>query len=149
MMKQISLFRLGWIVFYVYWMLYTFFIVPQMGDVVYLLLCLFALFTIIGCGVPIFSEERSAPSYVAYSRKHAFVRGHTDKQWRELCAKYSRRCLCCGRPGTRHNPITRDHIVPIRWGGLDTIDNIQPLCKNCNSRKKDKTIDYRKEAIAP
>lgn len=29
-------------------------------------------------------------------------------------------------------------------GGKDEIDNLQPLCTSCNSKKNSKTIDYRK-----
>lgn len=64
---------------------------------------------------------------------------HTEKEWIDLCARYDHRCLCC----REQKPLSRDHVVPVTSGGLDTIDNIQPLCKGCNSRKNDKTIDYR------
>lgn len=53
---------------------------------------------------------------------------------------YGRFCLCCG---TDKN-ISLDHIIPIIKGGLNIIDNLQPLCKLCNSKKGTKIIDYRK-----
>ena len=31
--------------------------------------------------------------------------------------------------------MTRDHILPLSWGGPDHIDNLQTMCTNCNSRK--------------
>jgi len=64
---------------------------------------------------------------------------HTRKQWLELCLRYQNKCLACG--STKN--ICADHIVPLSKGGSDCIDNIQPLCRSCNSRKGVKTIDYR------
>lgn len=64
---------------------------------------------------------------------------HTEQEWLDLCARYDHRCLCCGD----RKPLSRDHVVPVVCGGLDTIENIQPLCKVCNSRKNNRTIDYR------
>lgn len=64
---------------------------------------------------------------------------HTEQEWVDLCARYDHLCLCCGE----QKPLSRDHVVPVVCGGLDTIENIQPLCKACNSRKNNRTIDYR------
>lgn len=62
-----------------------------------------------------------------------------QKQWDELCRRYDYRCLCCGE----HKPLEIDHIVPISKGGTNTIDNVQPLCRECNQKKRTQTIDYR------
>ncbi|WP_280445523.1 HNH endonuclease [Nocardia brasiliensis] len=54
------------------------------------------------------------------------------------------RCAMCGRTpiddGVR---LVVDHKVPQKWGGTHDIDNLQPLCEDCNSGKKDhfKTYD--------
>ena len=53
--------------------------------------------------------------------------------------KYGNRCLCCGS----YEKISLDHVIPISKGGKDEIENLQPLCKSCNSKKGIKTIDYR------
>jgi len=52
-------------------------------------------------------------------------------------------CLCCGA----NENITLDHIVSIHKGGQNSIDNLQPLCKSCNSKKGVKCIDYREEVL--
>lgn len=57
---------------------------------------------------------------------------HTDPEWIALCVEFSYACVQCG-DGV--SGVTRDHIVPIYQGGSDGIDNIQPLCRPCNSRK--------------
>lgn len=63
----------------------------------------------------------------------------TEQEWVELCNRYGNICLCC----KKKKPLTIDHVVPLALGGSNTIDNIQPLCKECNCRKHKKTIDYR------
>lgn len=63
----------------------------------------------------------------------------TKTEWDDLCAKYDYRCLACGEK----KPLTVDHVIPISKGGLNSIDNIQPLCGSCNRRKHTKVIDYR------
>jgi len=76
-------------------------------------------------------------------RRRAVKRGnggqYTDLEWRELCDRYDNRCLCCGGKAD----LTPDHIVPVKLGGTSAIDNIQPLCRSCNSKKHLKIIDYR------
>lgn len=64
---------------------------------------------------------------------------YTARQWKALCARYDNRCLCCGRK----RRLSVDHIVPIIKGGANSIDNLQPLCKPCNSRKGSRVIDFR------
>lgn len=60
---------------------------------------------------------------------------------KELVYKlHGKSCLCCG---TDKN-LSLDHIIPIHKGGKNEIDNLQPLCKPCNSKKGINTTDYRK-----
>lgn len=67
--------------------------------------------------------------------------GHTFGDWDLLKKQYDYRCLCCGK----HEPeikLTEDHIVPLSKGGSDLIENIQPLCLKCNTKKQTKIIKY-------
>jgi hypothetical protein len=58
---------------------------------------------------------------------------HTAEQWHGLLEQYAFRCVQCGcRPLPRP---CKDHILPIYRGGSDAIDNLQPLCRECNSSK--------------
>ena len=76
------------------------------------------------------------------ARKLAAEGSHSDEEWQELKAFYNFKCLCCGQqePDIK---LTRDHVLPLIQGGTDSIDNIQPLCARCNSKKNYKHIDYR------
>lgn len=64
---------------------------------------------------------------------------HTRDEWIALCDQYNNICLSC----RRNIKLERDHIIPLSKGGDDHINNIQPLCRSCNAKKHDKTIDYR------
>lgn len=62
----------------------------------------------------------------------------TERQWRILVRAYEGACAYCGRKGMT---LTRDHVVPITKGGLDTRDNVVPSCAPCNEKKSD-AIDW-------
>lgn len=59
-------------------------------------------------------------------------------------AAYGRKCLRCGST----DRLSVDHVHPVACGGTDAPENLQVLCKSCNSSKNVKTIDYR-PAILP
>lgn len=47
------------------------------------------------------------------------------------------RCAQCGRsPLDHHVALVVDHKLPHDWGGTDDVDNLQPLCEECNSGKQ-------------
>jgi len=75
-------------------------------------------------------------------RKKQTSGGHTFGEWETLKAQYDWTCPACGikEPEIK---LTEDHIVPISKNGSDNIENIQPLCARCNSKKHTQTINYK------
>lgn len=69
------------------------------------------------------------------ARKRNAEGSHTLKEWENLKKKFNNRCAIC----KKRKKLTRDHIKPLSKGGSDYIKNIQPLCRNCNSKKHTKT----------
>lgn len=66
----------------------------------------------------------------------------TAEQWQLLVGYYcpAGLCLDCGNA----RKLTYDHVIPLSKGGSNYIDNIQPLCGSCNSKKSNhNSIDFR------
>lgn len=73
---------------------------------------------------------------------HNAVGSFTTSEFKDLCNRYGNVCLACGGA----HKLTADHVVPLSRGGSNCIDNIQPLCGSCNSKKHRKTVDHRSTA---
>ena len=55
--------------------------------------------------------------------------------WRKINTE----CSFCGST----EDLTVDHIIPVSRGGTNDLENLQPLCRSCNSYKKDRLISAR------
>lgn len=69
----------------------------------------------------------------------------TDKGWSLIQRLQYNECACCHRAFNDELIPCRDHIYPVIKGGPFIIQNIQALCRSCNSKKNTKYIDYRTE----
>lgn len=63
------------------------------------------------------------------------VPGTLDEQdWAKALNLHNHTCANCGSP----IELCIDHVHPLSRGGTNTGDNIQPLCRSCNSKKGSK-----------
>jgi len=94
-------------------------------------------------------DEYKAHYHARRARIKANGGTYTAAEWTALKAKYGNRCLWCGaaegdiQANGKPVVLTPDHVVPIVRGGSNTIENIQPLCKRCNSVKSRRVRDFR------
>lgn len=56
----------------------------------------------------------------------------TLEQWEAKKASFQNKCAECKLEKT----LTVDHITSLSRGGSNSIDNIQPLCLSCNTKKR-------------
>lgn len=68
-----------------------------------------------------------------HARKNQFRRIYQER----LLALINRDGLACAKCHT-YNDLTIDHIMPVSKGGTDDLDNLQLLCRSCNSSKGDR-----------
>ncbi|MCB5179492.1 HNH endonuclease [Streptomyces antimicrobicus] len=72
--------------------------------------------------------------------KNTRTAGRYDYQWQKVRAEAIRLQPYCSFCGTS-NDLTGDHILPLKEGGSNTLDNVRVLCRQCNTRREN---DYRK-----
>lgn len=87
------------------------------------------------------SKTREGNKRIRRERLRKFGGSHTKEQWESLKKTYNLSCPSCKRKEPEIK-LTRDHIVSLSNSGKDDLENIQPLCVQCNSKKHTKTIKY-------
>lgn len=65
------------------------------------------------------------------------IGSYTPEDWKKILDQHENKCKFCGILGTE-SKLTIDHIIPISKGGTNYKENLQPLCKSCNSKKGNK-----------
>ena len=88
--------------------------------------------------------KRNVKHVTEYNKNMKLIRNnapgnHTQEEWDNLKKDFDNKCACC----RADKKLFKDHIVSILIGGTNNIDNIQPLCTSCNSRKRQKVIRYK------
>ena len=101
-----------------------------------------------GTNSPLYKDGRMKnKEYVSWSKNQWHHRrrnadgSHTFAEWENLKAQYNWTCPCCDKREPEIK-LSQDHIIPLSKGGSNNIENIQPLCRLCNSKKLTKTIKY-------
>jgi 5-methylcytosine-specific restriction endonuclease McrA len=81
---------------------------------------------------PIKKEMRNMIKHRRRARETNAGGSHTVTDWLNLKILLGNHCLGCWKTNLK---LEQDHIIPIARGGTDHMDNIQPLCRNCNGTK--------------
>jgi hypothetical protein len=81
--------------------------------------------------------------------KASYENNRIAPEWlrRQVFALYGKRCL--NPKCLSHKNVEADHVIPPDQGGLTVIENLQPLCQQCNGKKSNRdTTDYRKAILS-
>jgi 5-methylcytosine-specific restriction endonuclease McrA len=94
---------------------------------------------------PFFRIDRTSerrPRYVLKSRKPLADDKPLDRKTRAQVLQ-PQRCAMCGKTPLEDGvKLVVDHKLPREWGGTNDLENLQPLCEDCNGGKKDHFRTY-------
>ena len=71
-------------------------------------------------------QKRQTPKYTKKKITHELKK--------QVFERDEYRCKHCGT----HLDLSADHIKPESWGGETTLENLQTLCRSCNSKKNNR-----------
>ena len=84
------------------------------------------------------SEVKKKNKALWSSQRRAIKRGNggsfSSEQWENLKSIYLFTCPCCFKKEPEVK-LTVDHIMPVKLGGSNNIENLQGLCPICNCSK--------------
>lgn len=66
---------------------------------------------------------------------------------RQIYEKFDGHCAYCGREIT-YGEMRVDHVIPLREGGIDEVENMFPVCSVCNRYKKGNEIEAFRRGIS-
>ena len=95
------------------------------------------------CGMETVMCEVSQKRISLKKRCKKITIGSKRGKRRILYQRQEGKCAICGKQlqindyTSKDNYLTIDHIFPMSRGGVNTIDNLQGLCSNCNYNKGD------------
>ncbi|WP_426261511.1 HNH endonuclease [Sphingomonas sp. DC1100-1] len=85
------------------------------------------------------AEEAAKPKARCRNAERRAALGLSDWEWRKLRARIlardGHRCAYCHSTGDLHC----DHIIPLARGGTNDPDNLEAVCRICNTSKGAKT----------
>jgi len=86
-----------------------------------------------------YCTERCARKAAKRRRRAREVGATGTYTWSEVARLYVRLggCAYCHLPTTDLEP---DHVIPLSKGGSNSITNVVPACRSCNSDKRDLTL---------
>lgn len=84
------------------------------------------------------ARQYATPEVMAASVERRRIR--RSEEWFFVLEFYESKCVKCREASAM---LTIDHVMPSSLGGEDSIKNLQPLCRRCNSSKGATCADYR------
>lgn len=62
----------------------------------------------------------------------------TKEEWLNTLDAYDYCCFYCGEEGTK---LCMEHMTPLSRGGDNSVENIVPACRACNTSKGNRTLE--------